>query len=98
MHRNKNKIFYSILEKEGGIFLSVSVDSKNSQSLKEFYETLEKRSDIELEGEIEYGNSYSTLRVFLEGNMEKYEDVLYPFVDSIKNENYNESGRYSIRS
>ena len=95
---NKNKILYSILKKEGEMILNISVDSKNSESLKNFYETLEKRGNKELEGEIIHGSSYSTLTVLLEGEMEKYEDILYSFVDSIKNKNGHESRRHFIWS
>ena len=93
---NKNKILYSILKKEGGIILNISIDSRNSESLKNFYETLEKKSNKELEGEIIHGSSYSTLKVLLEGEIEKYEDILYSFVDSIKNKNGYESRRHFI--
>lgn len=96
MNRNKNRILYSILNKEGGTVLNISVDRRNSESLKNFYETLEKISDKELEGEIIYGSSYSSLKVFLEGEIKKYEDVIYPFVDSIKNKNGHESRRNFI--
>ena len=93
---NKNKILYSILKKEGGIILNISIDSRNSESLKNFYETLEKKGNKELEGEIIHGSSYSTLKVSLEDEIEKYEDILYPFIDSIKNENGYESRRHFI--
>ena len=93
---NKNKILYSILKKEEGIILNISVDSRNSESLKNFYETLEKKGNKELEGEIIHGSSYSTLKVSLEDEIEKYEDILYPFIDSIKNENGYESRRHFI--
>ena len=96
MNRNRNRILYSILPKEKGSILSISVDPKNSDSLKNFYEILEKRSDKELEGEIVYGSSYSSLRVFLDGEIKKYEDILYPFIDSIKNKNGHESRRHFI--
>ena len=95
---NKNKILYSILKKEGGIILNISIDSRNSESLKNFYETLEKKSNKELEGEIIHGSYYSTLKVLLEGEIEKYEDILYSFVDSIKNKNGYESRRHFIWS
>lgn len=88
MNRNKNRILYTVVPKGKGNVLSISVDPKNSNSLKNFYETLEKISDKDLEGEIIYGSSYSSLRVFLEGEMKKYEDVIYPFVDSIKNKDH----------
>lgn len=84
MNRNKNRILYSILNKEGGTVLNISVDRRNSESLKNFYETLEKESDKDIEGEIIYGSSYSNLKVFLEGGIEKYEDLFYSFVKSIK--------------
>ncbi len=84
MNRNKNRILYSVVSKDKGNILSISVDPKNSESLKNFYETLEGISDKELEGEIIYGSSYTSLRVFLEGEIKKYENLLYPFVDSIK--------------
>ena len=93
---NKNKILYSILKKEGEMILNISVDSRNSESLKNFYETLGKRGNTELEGEITHGSSYSTLTVLLEGEIEKYEDILYSFVDSIKNKNGYESRRHFI--
>jgi hypothetical protein len=93
---NRNKILYSVLKKEEEIILNISVDSKNSESLKNFYETLEKRSNAGLEGEITHGSSYSTLKVLLEGKVEKYEDILYSFVDSIKNKNGYESRRHFI--
>ena len=93
---NKNKILYSILKKEGEMILNISVDSRNSESLKDYYETLEKRVNAELEGEITHGSSYSTLKVLLEGEIEKYEDILYSFVDSIKNKNGYESRRHFI--
>jgi hypothetical protein len=93
---NRNRILYSVLKKEEEIILNISVDSKNSESLKNFYETLEKRSNTELEGEITHGSSYSTLKVLLEGKVEKYEDILYSFVDSIKNKNGYESRRHFI--
>ena len=93
---NNNKILYSILKKEGEMILNISVDSRNSESLKDFYKTLEKRGNIELEGEIIHGSSYSTLKVLLEGEIEKYEDILYPFIDSIKNKNGYESRRHFI--
>ena len=98
MNNNKNKILYSVLNKEGVTILHISVDSRNSESLKNFYETLEKRSNKELEGEITHGSSYSTLKVLLEGEIEKYEDILYPFVDSIKNKNRYEGRRHFIGS
>jgi len=93
---NKNKILYSILNKEGEMILNISVDSRNSESLKNFYETLEKKGNKELEGEIIHESSYSTLKVSLEDEIEKYEDILYPFIDSIKNENGYESRRHFI--
>jgi hypothetical protein len=96
VNRNKNRILYSVIPKETGNLLSVSVDPKNSDSLKNFYETLEKNSSKELEGEIIHGSSYSSLRVFLEGEIRKYEDIIYPFVDSIKNKNGHESRRHFI--
>ena len=98
MNRDKNKILYSILNKEEGTVLNISVDSRNSETLKNFYETLEKKSNKELEGEITHGSSYSTLKVLLESEIEKYEDILYPFVDSIKNKNGYESRRHFIGS
>jgi hypothetical protein len=98
VNNNKNKILYSVLNKEGVTILHISVDSRNSESLKNFYETLEKRSNKELEGEITHGSSYSTLKVLLEGEIEKYEDILYPFVDSIKNKNRYEGRRHFIGS
>ena len=98
MNKNKNRILYSVVPKGKGNVLSISVDPKNSNSLKNFYETLEKISNKELEGEIIYGSSYSSLRVFLEGEIKKYEDVIYPFVDSIKNKNGHESRRNFIWS
>ncbi len=98
MNKNKNKILYSVLNKEGVTILHISVDSRNSESLKNFYETLEKRSNKELEGEITHGSSYSTLKVLLEEEIEKYEDILYPFVDSIKNKNRYEGRRHFIGS
>jgi hypothetical protein len=84
VNRNKNRILYSILDKEGGMVLNISVDSRNSESLKNFYETLEEKSNKELEGEIIHGSSYSNLKVFLEEGIEKYEDLFYSFVKSIK--------------
>jgi len=84
VNNNKNKILYSVLNKEGVTILHISVDSRNSESLKNFYETLEEKSNKELEGEIIHGSSYSNLKVFLEEGIEKYEDLFYSFVKSIK--------------
>lgn len=84
MNRNKNRILYSILDKEGGTVLNISVDSRNSESLKNFYETLEEKSNKELEGEIIHGSSYSNLKVFLEEGIEKHKDLFHSFVKSIK--------------
>ena len=84
MNRNKNRILYSILDKEGGTILNISVDSRNSESLKNFYETLEEKSNKELEGEIIHGSSYSNLKVFLEEGIEKHKDLFHSFVKSIK--------------
>jgi hypothetical protein len=88
VNRNKNKILYSVVPKEGGSILNVSVDSTNSKLLKNFYETLEEKSPKDIEGEIIYGSSYSSLKVFLEGEMEKYEGSLYDLIYSIKNSRY----------
>jgi len=84
VNRNKNRILYSILDKEGGTILNISVDSRNSESLKNFYETLEEKSNKELEGEIIHGSSYSNLKVFLEEGIEKHKDLFHSFVKSIK--------------
>jgi hypothetical protein len=84
VNRNKNRILYSILDKEGGTVLNISVDSRNSESLKNFYETLEEKSNKELEGEIIHGSSYSNLKVFLEEGIEKHKDLFHSFVKSIK--------------
>jgi hypothetical protein len=85
VNRNKNRILYSVVPKETGSLLSISVDPKNSDLLKDFYETLVKTTGKNLEGEIIHGSSYSSLRVFLDDGIEKYSGIIYPFVDSIKN-------------
>jgi hypothetical protein len=81
---NRNKILYFIVPNGEGSILNVSVSSRNSESLKNFYETLEKESSKEIEGEITYGSSYSTLKVFLQEGIEKYKDLFDSFVNSIK--------------
>ena len=75
---------YFIVTNGEGSILNVSVSSRNSESLKNFYETLEKESSKEIEGEITYGSSYSTLKVFLQEGIEKYKDLFDSFVNSIK--------------
>ena len=75
---------YFIVPNGEGSILNVSVSSRNSESLKNFYETLEKESSKEIEGEIIYGSSYSSLKVFLDEGIEKYKDLFNSFVDSIK--------------
>jgi hypothetical protein len=84
---NKNRILYFINDTGNGSILNISVDPKNSDKLKKFYETLEKESPEKIEGEIIHGSSYTTLKVFFSVGIGKCEENIISFVSGIKNNN-----------
>jgi hypothetical protein len=84
VNRDKNRVLYFITPREKGSILNISVDSKNSDRIKDFYNTMEREANTSIDGEIIYGSSYTTLKIFLDEDIKKYENTLMSFVTSIK--------------
>jgi hypothetical protein len=87
VNKNRNRVLYFVSNNERGSVLNISVDPKNSDKLKNFYETLEEESDKKIEGEITYGLTYTSLKIFFNGDIKDYQESLISFITSIKNKN-----------
>lgn len=89
-NRKLNKIFYSIVPKGEDFILNLSLDSKNSKLLKDLFEKIEKEFNVDLEGEIIYGATYSNLKILIKGDLEKYKKYFYSFIELLKKNNYDD--------
>ena len=72
------------MSKDNGTVLNISVDPRNSRELKSFFEIFQKKYTKEIDGEIIHNSTYSNLKIYLDEDTERAQNILIPFINNLK--------------